>query len=613
MAEVVVKVVADSKQATKNVDELNDALEDTGKAAESASEEINVAEGRIKALGGAINLVGGSVEVLAGGLALSGALTEEQAERFEAAAVGALVFADGTKRVFEGVKELKEGIALLGGAQKIATVLTNAFGVALKIAMGPVGIAILAIGAITAAIIFLKDKFEAVNKVATFFGNIFTKIGNALGFAKSEAEKFRETQEELATQLDFELKLYQAQGKSREELIEKERELLQARLNSFKEGTEEFIAAEQELTLFEAKVVKERQDARDAAEEARRKKIKEAAELRKAAIEEAEELLTETRLALLDEEAREVAEREMQYQEDLATLKAAGFTDFTAVTEAYNQDLAEINGRYRQEELDAEAEQTEKIKAEQLKRIEDLNTFDAFVAVTEEQQRQLRLDALTQEYLKIRQAAIENGQDVTELDKAFQAKRTEIAKEGADERSKLEKFFASETAEAISQSLAVASNLITVFSENIDDSTKEGFEKSKKYKIAETVTSTIQAAFDAYKSLIGVPVVGPVLGPAAAVGALAAGRKAIQDIQNSTFDSTSVPGGISGGGVTSFNVPLTSGATGTPTALTAPDALTAPEVPNTSDPVRAYVLVNDVNSAQAANASINRRRSLNPG
>jgi hypothetical protein len=613
MAEVVVKIVGDTKQATKNVDELNDSLEDTGKAAEKASEEINVAEGRIKALGGAINIVGGSVEVLAGGLALSGALTEEQAERFEAAAVGALVFADGTKRVFEGVKELKEGIQLLGGAQKIATVATKAFGIAVKVATGPVGIALAAITAIGAAIVLLKDRFEVVNKVAKFFGNIFKSIGEALGFSATEAEKFQAAQAELAKDTEFQLKLLQAQGASTDELIKKERELLTQRKNSFKAGTEERIAAEQELALFEAKVIADRAKRVEDAEQKRRDKIKENAEKRKAAIEAAEDLLTETRLSLLDDEAREVAEREIQYQEDLATLKAAGYTDFTALDEAYRNDLAEINDRYRQEELDAEATQTEKIKAEQQKRIDDLNEFDAFVAVTEEQQRQLRLDALTQEYLKIRQAAIENGQDVTELDEAFQAKRTEIAKEGADERSRLEKFFASETAEAISQSLATASNLITIFSENIDDSTKEGFEKSKKYKIAETVTSTIQAAFDAYKSLIGVPIVGPVLGPAAALGALAAGKKAISDIQNSTFDSTSVPGSIGGGGVQSFNVPLTTGAAGTPSALTAPTDTAAPAIPSTTDPVRAYVLVNDVNSAQAANASINRRRSLNPG
>ena len=62
MAEVIVNVKADTTGATKNVDDLNDSLNDTSKAAEKASEEIDVAEGRIKALGGAINLVGGSVE-----------------------------------------------------------------------------------------------------------------------------------------------------------------------------------------------------------------------------------------------------------------------------------------------------------------------------------------------------------------------------------------------------------------------------------------------------------------------------------------------------------------------------------------------------------------------
>ena len=362
--EVTVNIKANTSQATGNVDDLNDSLKDTGKAAEKASEEINVAEGRIKALGGAINIVGGSVEILAGGLALSGALTEEQAERFEAAAIGAIAFADGTKRVFEGVKELKEGIQLLGGAQKIATAATKAFGVATKIALGPIGIAIAAIGLITTAIVLLKDKFEAVNKVAQFFGNIFTKVANALGLGKTEAEKFAEAQGELSKETEFQLKLLQAQGASTDELIKKERELLTQRKNSFKEGTEERIAAEQELALFEAKVIADRAKLEEDAEQKRRDKIKENAEKRKAAILAAQEIINEAELSLLDEQTRELTEREIEYNEQIKALKEAGFTDFTAVTEAYNQDVAEINQKYRDEELTAEQEQTRKLAEE---------------------------------------------------------------------------------------------------------------------------------------------------------------------------------------------------------------------------------------------------------
>ncbi len=619
----------DDQGAVQSVEGLDQGLQDAAKSAkklednvEDAGDAIDKTEGRIKLLGGAINVLGGTAELAVGALATIG-VPEESVERVQSLTLGVIALADGAKRTFEGFKELGEGVKAYGGIQKITTGITKAFGVALKVATGPVGLIIAGITALGVILFALKDKVEIVSKAFTFFGNLINRVGKALGLGKTETEKFRDAQAELSKELDFELKLLQAQGASIDELVKKERELLQAKKNATKEGTEERIAAEQALALFEAKVARDKQKTIDAAEQERLKKQKEAAEKRRAQREEdakkeaeelkrAQDIITETRLALLDEEAREVAEREAKYQEELAALIAAGFTDFTELNQLYQDDLAEINDKYREAELDAEAAQTEKIKAEQQKRIDDLNEFDAFVAVTQEQQRQLRLDALTQEYLQIREQAIANGLDVTELDEAFQAKRNEIAKEGVDERTKLEKFFASETAEAISASLGTAAKLISTFSENIDESTKEGFEKSKKYKIAETITSTIEAAFAAYKSLVGVPFVGPVLGAAAAAAAIAAGTKAVNDIRSSTFDGGSVPSSpvssspSAGGGASIPNVGgLLSTGTGTGTTTSAP----TPTITN-QGPARAYVLVNDVNSAQEASRSINRRRSL---
>lgn len=232
----------------------------------NAEKNVERLENNIKTLDGAINVIGGSVEVLAGGLALTGALSEEQAERFQTAAVGALAFADGTKRVFEGVKTLSE-------VQKVATVVQKAFGVATKIALGPIGLAIAAFGAITAAVVLLKDKLEIANKVFTFFSGLVGKVADALGLGASEADKFRESQAALSEQLEFDLELLKAQGATQEELIKKERELLQARINSFKEGTEERKEAEQQLVLFEAKIETERKAARAKAAEERRKQL----------------------------------------------------------------------------------------------------------------------------------------------------------------------------------------------------------------------------------------------------------------------------------------------------------------------------------------------------
>jgi len=603
---IIVSVESDTSKASGNVKDLNKNLQDTGKAAEKASEDIKTSEGAIKALGGAINIVGGSVELLAGSLAISGAVTEEQAERFEALAVGAIAVADGGKRVLEGAVELSEGLQMLGGTTGLATKATKAFGIATKVAMGPVGIAIAAIGAITAAIVLLKDRFEAVNKVATFFGNIFQKVAEFVGLAATEEEKYRDAQAEASKETERQLKLAQAQGKSQEDLIKLERKLLTEKLNALEKGTEEYKNAENELKVFNAKVISDREKAEEAAREKRRQKIKEDAEKRKKLIEDAEKIVNEAELSLLDDQTRELTQRETKFQEDLAALKAAGFTDFTALTEAYNQDVADINQKYRDAELAAEQEQTDKINAEKQKRIDDLDKFDAFLVVTAEQQRQARLDALTKEYLEIRNTAIANGQDVTELDAAFQAKRTEITEEGIDSRSKAEKFFASEQAEAIGQSLQVATDLVKTFSENIDESTEEGFEKSKKYKIAETRIASFQAAFSAYGSLVGVPFVGPALAVAAAAAAIAAGQKAINDIKSSTFEDSGAPSNPTSGASSGTNIPNISGqfAQG---GFLAPGQST-PSIVAPEQPIQAYVLASDVTTGLQAYGQISRRR-----
>ena len=529
MAEVIVNVKANTGEATNQVDNLNDSLNDTSKAAEQASQEINVAEGRIKALGGAINVVGGSVEILAGGLALSGALTEEQAERFEAAAVGAIAFADGTKRVFEGVKELKEGVQLLGGAQKIATVATKAFGVAVKVATGPIGIAIAAIGAIAAAIVLLKDKFEAVNKVAQFFTGIFNKVANAIGLGKSEAEKFAEAQGELAKETEFQLQLLQAQGASTDELIKKERELLTQRKNSFKEGTEERKKAEQDLQIFEAKVAKQRADQLEKEKEEQKKR---------------------------DEDIRKAREEEIK-----------AFNDF------YLKMIAE--GAKKRRELNA-------------KFISDLDkeNQEVFDKTTKNMEARLK-----QSTTMIQSTSTQAQKSTTEIASANLFAYAELAEV------------------AVGDSVDAFGQLFTALADVTGEGNEEAFEKSKKFKIAEVVTSAIQASFQAFGAAqqFG-PILGPILGAAQVAAIAVASNRAIQDIKSSTFDGggTTTPSISAGGGGVPMNGMLTRSTGGDPfgTGRTATPSTTEPPA------MRAYVLAGDVTDGQEANNRLNRRRSL---
>ena len=160
--EIVIEV--DDKGAIKSVDGLTDALnentnavEDNSRAtkqaevdAEAYAASLEKQEQRIKLLDGAINVVGGSIETLTGALVLSGAVSEEQAERFESAALGAIALADGTKRTFDGVKSLSEGLKAYGGVAGLAqkaqaalntTVLANPY-VAAAVAIAALGAAI---------------------------------------------------------------------------------------------------------------------------------------------------------------------------------------------------------------------------------------------------------------------------------------------------------------------------------------------------------------------------------------------------------------------------------------------------------------------------------------
>jgi hypothetical protein len=156
MAEVIVNVGANTQDANAQINQLNQSLGKTGDAAAVATKEneqleatLKKQEATIKTIDGAVNLLGGSVELLASAFVLSGAATEEQAKEFEAAALGAIAFADGAKRTFDGIKSLNEGLAATGGLTKslqtgfqklYAVVLANPF-VALAAVLAAVAVA----------------------------------------------------------------------------------------------------------------------------------------------------------------------------------------------------------------------------------------------------------------------------------------------------------------------------------------------------------------------------------------------------------------------------------------------------------------------------------------
>jgi hypothetical protein len=130
-----------------------------------AGKDINKLENNIKTLDGAVNIVGGSIEVLAGSLALAGAVTEEQAEKFQTAAVGAIALADGSKRILEGYKTLATETKVLTVVQRIYNAVLNANPIFLLVTV--LAAVTLGIYALVTALRSQREEQERLNEVSS--------------------------------------------------------------------------------------------------------------------------------------------------------------------------------------------------------------------------------------------------------------------------------------------------------------------------------------------------------------------------------------------------------------------------------------------------------------
>jgi len=140
--------------------------------------ETENAERNIAAFQGAIDVLGGSLEVAVGGLALFG-VSEEQIEGIESAALGAIAFADGSKRLSDGLVALAKNTNIAAKAQKAFNLAAKANPYILA------GTAIVAtIGAIAGAYALLSDSAEDATADLTGLNAAIEKLsGNEAALA----------------------------------------------------------------------------------------------------------------------------------------------------------------------------------------------------------------------------------------------------------------------------------------------------------------------------------------------------------------------------------------------------------------------------------------------
>jgi hypothetical protein len=161
-----------------------------------------------------------------------------------------------------------------------------------------------------------------------------------------------------------------------------------------------------------------------------------------------------------------------------------------------------------------------------------------------------------------------------------------------------------EEAEAKKANLAAVGNALGNLSSVLGEETAAG----KATAIAATTISTYQSAQDSYKSLSGIPIIGPALGFAAAAAAIVGGLAQIKKIKSTKIPQTpdkSAPPPPTG------NTPATAQApafniVGANSTSQIADAIGSAN----QEPVKAYVVSNDVTSAQSMDRNIVEEASI---
>lgn len=245
-----------------------------------------------------------------------------------------------------------------------------------------------------------------------------------------------------------------------------------------------------------------------------------------------------TELELLDE----------KYAKEKVQLEKFGL-DTTLLTKQYESKRSEIIANEEEKILSVVKERYDNITSIYDQEAEQLS-FEAEIEIENEQELADAKYKIEQDLIDKKIAALElykeevmlTNQDISGIEAELDALRrqyannkmkydkesTDYAKKQADEEKKKKQ-------QAFEASLSVASSVFGALSDLAEENSGE----AKAFAIMQTTIDTLSGAIAAYKSMAGVPYVGPALGAAAAAAVTAAGLANIAKIKSTTKESSS--------------------------------------------------------------------------
>ena len=248
---------------------------------------------------------------------------------------------------------------------------------------------------------------------------------------------------------------------------------------------------------------------------------------------------------LLDEQAKIKKEKQAAFDKELLDLQNT--FKVNSIARAYERAQAEL--ALGLENQIKEINQRKITEEEKAKLIETVTAIAGQKSAEMDKQlatekRDFQVGLITDQYAQAKaQADIEMNDKIAQAQQLygntveFEAARTEIVRQNAEARDKIEK------AQLLAQLDATAGVL-----GGVGDLFGENTVAFKAFKVAETGISTYSSAVKAYESMIGIPFVGPILAPIAAGVAIANGLKTITKILGIGVPKGGAAAGGGGGG-----------------------------------------------------------------
>lgn len=539
-------------------------------------------------------------------------------------------------------KSITDAFPAFDGAGKIFTKIKN-------IAMGVGGVIVqYLIAPIKALGKLLSGEFKQamveLSKGMDVVGNF--KAGKLAGEVADAKKKNAEILKNDIETLEHRIKVMKAGGKNTDAL---ERSIFNKKKQLYADDEVEFKKTIQEKEIFEAGAIKRiadkrKADAEKAAQEAKAKKAKDKAD-REAQekeylkfVEEARKKVNQSNLNTRDKEINDV---QVRYKKELDLAEKLGKSKVD-IEKAQAAEIAQINMKYADEvatylagkdaeklnafdrqrktindeieKLKVNADEAEllrldKSKADQLAKVTDLETLtnnanSSASLLDSTKTLNASNDKDKPEVARQKITNIRNAELLAELD-AFNLKKLQLAGQKSEleqlEKDHANNILAINTAQTEANielsekekqqkidNLTAVSNMLgnasALFAENTIS--------YKAFAVAQAGIDTYLAAQSAYKSMVGIPVVGPALGAAAAGIAVVGGLANVKKIVSVKIPKAATTGsGI--GGASPFTAP-TINSTVLKQSESGISNLTS-TVQSKNDNVRAYIVEDDLN------------------